>query len=357
RERALAAPASRGAARRGHRLRDGHVCDRVRAARRRGTRRRPRAGRAAGGPAGRRGGRGPRRVVRACGRGAAASGGRQHGPGAGRGRDRAPGRGDAGVAAGGGRAGPAARRPARAVHAVADPHLRAVAGQPADEAGPVAHRAPARGRARGRRSACRAPGRARRLPAVPSTGLEPPRAGAGPLGRRAAAPHRDRGGAGGGAVSTRRRQVPLRSAQLLAVLVVSWALFRMLGIRLSELESLRATDWRPAAAPLALSTAVLLAMYLAHALLWRTVMTDIGVGRPTIRTTIRLYFLASLGRYVPGKFWQVAGIAVLSNRAGLSPVGATAAALLGQLAFLLSGALFLAIAMPTGRGAAAAAAG
>ncbi len=158
-------------------------------------------------------------------------------------------------------------------------------------------------------------------------------------------------------MSTRRRQVPLRSAQLLAVLVVSWALFRMLGIRLSELESLRATDWRPAAAPLALSTAVLLAMYLAHALLWRTVMTDIGVGRPTIRTTIRLYFLASLGRYVPGKFWQVAGIAVLSNRAGLSPVGATAAALLGQLAFLLSGALFLAIAMPTGRGAAAAAAG
>lgn len=158
-------------------------------------------------------------------------------------------------------------------------------------------------------------------------------------------------------MSTRRRQVLLRSAQLLAVLVVSWALFRMVGVRLSELETLRATDWRPAAAPLALSTAALLAMYLAHALLWRTVMTDVGVGRPGIRTTIRLYFLASLGRYVPGKFWQVAGIAVLSNRAGLPPVGATAAALLGQLAFLLSGALFLAIAMPTGRGAVAAAVG
>lgn len=158
-------------------------------------------------------------------------------------------------------------------------------------------------------------------------------------------------------MNARRRQVLLRSAQLLAVLVVSWALFRMVGVRLSELEALRAADWRPAAAPLVLSSAALLAVYLAHAVLWRTVMTDIGVGRPTIRTTIRLYFLASLGRYVPGKLWQVAGIAVLSSRAGLPPVGATAAALLGQLAFLLSGALFLAIAMPTGRGAVAAAAG
>lgn len=158
-------------------------------------------------------------------------------------------------------------------------------------------------------------------------------------------------------MSTGRRQALLRAAQLLAVAVVSWALFRMLGVRLSELETLRAADWRPAAAPLALSTAVLLAMYVAHALLWRTVMMDMGVGRPTIRTTIRLYFLASLGRYVPGKFWQVAGIAVLSNRAGLPPIAATAAAVLGQVVFLISGALLLAVAMPTGRGVAAAVAG
>lgn len=151
-------------------------------------------------------------------------------------------------------------------------------------------------------------------------------------------------------MSERRRRLLLRTAQLLAVLVVSWALFRTLGVRLSELKALRGADWRPAAAPLVLSSVLLLAVYLAHALLWRAVMADLGVGRPAVRTTIRLYFLASLGRYVPGKVWQVAGLAVLASRAGLPPVGATAAALFGQLAFLVSGAVFLAVAMPTGRG-------
>ncbi|MFO7260060.1 MAG: hypothetical protein DIU52_002825 [bacterium] len=154
-------------------------------------------------------------------------------------------------------------------------------------------------------------------------------------------------------MSERRRRLLLRTAQLLAVLVVSWALFRTLGVRLSELKALRGADWRPAAAPLVLSSVLLLAVYLAHALLWRAVMADLGVGRPAVRTTIRLYFLASLGRYVPGKVWQVAGLAVLASRAGLPPVGATAAALFGQLAFLVSGAVFLAVAMPTGRGAVA----
>ena len=153
-----------------------------------------------------------------------------------------------------------------------------------------------------------------------------------------------------------RRVLP-KLAQALAVLVVTLALFRMVGVRLEELEALRATDWRPAAGPLVASAAVLLVVYLSHALLWRSVMADLDVGRPSVRTAIRVYFLASLGRYVPGKFWQVAGTAMLSHRAGLPPVGATAAAILGQIAFLLTGAIFLAIVLPMGRAAAAAGAG
>jgi hypothetical protein len=154
-----------------------------------------------------------------------------------------------------------------------------------------------------------------------------------------------------------QRRILPKLAQALAVVVVTWALFRMVGVRLEELDALRAADWQPAAGPLAASAAVLLVVYLAHALLWRAVMADLDVGRPSVRTAIRVYFLASLGRYVPGKFWQVAGTAMLSHRAGLPPVGATAAAVLGQVAFLVTGAVFLAIVLPTGRAAAAAASG
>jgi len=158
-------------------------------------------------------------------------------------------------------------------------------------------------------------------------------------------------------MTSRHRRVLPKLAQALAVVVVTWALFRMVGVRLEELHALRASDWRPAAGPLIGSAAVLLVVYLSHALLWRSVMADLAVGRPSVRTAIRVYFLASLGRYVPGKFWQVAGTAMLSHRAGLPPVGATAAAVLGQVAFLVTGAVFLAIVLPTGRAAAAAAAG
>ena len=39
---------------------------------------------------------------------------------------------------------------------------------------------------------------------------------------------------------------------------------------------------------------------------------------------------ANLARYIPGKVWQVAGLAVLARREGVGPVTSTAAAVLGQ---------------------------
>lgn len=130
------------------------------------------------------------------------------------------------------------------------------------------------------------------------------------------------------------------------VVVVTWALYRAIGLNLSELRRLDLASLRPGAAPLAGSAVGLIAVYLLHALLWRRIAGDLVGVRLPIGTAFRVYFLANLGRYLPGRIWQVAGMAVLARRAGIPATGAIAASALAQLSFLCTGALFLTLLMP-----------
>ena len=60
-------------------------------------------------------------------------------------------------------------------------------------------------------------------------------------------------------------------------------------------------------------------------------------------TATRIWFLASLGKYIPGKVWAVAGAAVLAQRAGVDPSVAVAGALVLQVLALASGAAVVAV--------------
>jgi glycosyltransferase 2 family protein len=141
----------------------------------------------------------------------------------------------------------------------------------------------------------------------------------------------------------------IRLLQVALVAAVGWGIYRALAPQLAGLTWGDLTRWRPAPVALVASFGLLLAVYLAHALLWRRIMTDLAIGRPSLGATVRVYFLASLGRYVPGKIWLLAGFAVLSRRSGLPPGSATAAALLGQFGFLTTGLLFLGLMLPEWR--------
>jgi hypothetical protein len=158
-------------------------------------------------------------------------------------------------------------------------------------------------------------------------------------------------GAGQGAAeregkgSSARRWL-VRVGQIALLAFVTWALFRAVGLNLSSLGELDLAAWRPAAVPLALSAALLIAVYLLHALLWRRIVSDLIGERIAVGVALRIYFLANLGRYLPGRLWQVAGMAVLAQRAGVPPVGALAGSALAQLSFLLTGALFLTLSLP-----------
>ncbi|HEX2167543.1 MAG TPA: lysylphosphatidylglycerol synthase domain-containing protein [Longimicrobiales bacterium] len=145
------------------------------------------------------------------------------------------------------------------------------------------------------------------------------------------------------------RSLLVRLLQVALLAAVIWGIYRALAPHLDDLTWAELTRWRPATVPLVASFALLLSVYFAHALLWRRIMSDLSIGRPSFGATMRVYFLSSLGRYVPGKIWLLAGLAVLSRRAGLPPGSATAAALLGQFGFLTTGLLFLGLMLPEWR--------
>jgi hypothetical protein len=146
----------------------------------------------------------------------------------------------------------------------------------------------------------------------------------------------------------------VRLLQVAILVVVVWGIYRAVAPRADSFAWSQLGAWRPAPAPLLASLVVLIAVYIAHALLWRQILRDLRVAQPSAGMTLRIYLLAGLGRYIPGKLWQLAGLAVLAKRAGLPAGGAAAAALLGQFAFLTTGFLFLAVLLPQWSGGVAA---
>jgi glycosyltransferase 2 family protein len=122
----------------------------------------------------------------------------------------------------------------------------------------------------------------------------------------------------------------MRVAQLSATVLVTWFVVTRAGLTLSELQAFDVSVWHPRWALLAASCVVLLLGYGATGYLWGVVVH--GLGGPSLppAVRVRLFMIANLGRYVPGKVWQIAGLAVLARQYGVAGSTATAAAILGQ---------------------------
>lgn len=137
--------------------------------------------------------------------------------------------------------------------------------------------------------------------------------------------------------TSRGRWLAVRGLQLALTVLVTWFIFRSVGVQLDDLRGLEASRWRPAAPLLAASCVLLLAGYGISAALWGWMVRDLGGPRLPVGTAVRTFFIANLGRYIPGKLWQIAGLALLARRKGVSAPVSTGAALLGQ-GFALVGA-------------------
>ena len=104
-------------------------------------------------------------------------------------------------------------------------------------------------------------------------------------------------------------------------------------------------DWRIEPGWLVLSALVVWAMYALLVVAWRTVLAGWG-QRLDGWTAGGIWTVSSLGKYLPGKVWAVAGMALLAQRAGVPPWAATGSAVVMQGLAIGTGA---AVAGLTGR--------
>jgi uncharacterized membrane protein YbhN (UPF0104 family) len=137
--------------------------------------------------------------------------------------------------------------------------------------------------------------------------------------------------AGSGAGGSPRTPRPLTLLlQLLLTAGVTVLVFRALGGTLEDALALDRGIPSPRFLPLLLATGLLFGAYALAARLWGRMVGELGDRDPGAALSVRLILAANLGRYIPGKIWQLAGLAVLARRRGLSMGVATASALLVQ---------------------------
>lgn len=128
--------------------------------------------------------------------------------------------------------------------------------------------------------------------------------------------------------------------------LIIWFIYDRLAPDISRLSWAEVIAQRPAVGPLLMSLVILLAAQLLHAFLWRRIAVDLGSPTASARSVLHIYFVSSLARYVPGKVWQIAGVAVLAARFGMAAGRAVAASIIAQVVFLATGLVMVGAALP-----------
>ena len=126
-----------------------------------------------------------------------------------------------------------------------------------------------------------------------------------------------------------------RSVQLVLTVGVTWLVVTRVGVTLDDTLSMGPAVPDPSGLLLAASVVTLMVGLAISAWLWGGLVRELGGRSPGLLRAARIVFSANLGRYLPGKLWQIAGLVVLSERDGISRPIAAAAGVLGQ-AFALS---------------------
>ena len=126
------------------------------------------------------------------------------------------------------------------------------------------------------------------------------------------------------------RGVGLRSAikwvlLLLTGAFIAWALHgQWADMRASARDIRVAWRWIMAA------SVIVLAVYAMLIQSWRLLLRDWG-GELAFLPAVRIWTIANLGRWLPGKVWSVGALSVLAAREGVSGTAAAGAAVLGTL--------------------------
>jgi hypothetical protein len=136
----------------------------------------------------------------------------------------------------------------------------------------------------------------------------------------------------------------LRVAQWLVGLLIIGLAARSLMRNWTELRS-QPLAWHIEPGWLVLSALLVWAMYALLIVAWRVMLAGWG-QRLDGWAAARIWTVSSLGKYLPGKVWAIAGMALMAQRAGIAPWAATGSAVVLQVLAIGTGA---AVAGLTGR--------
>jgi hypothetical protein len=128
----------------------------------------------------------------------------------------------------------------------------------------------------------------------------------------------------------------LRLAQWVVGLAIVGFAARSLVANWAALRS-QPLDFRIGVGWLALSALVVWSMYAILIVAWRVMLAGWG-QRLDGWGAARIWTVSSLGKYLPGKVWAVAGMALMAQRAGVAPWAATGSAVVLQVLAIGTGA-------------------
>ena len=101
-------------------------------------------------------------------------------------------------------------------------------------------------------------------------------------------------------------------------------------------------EWRIRIVPITGSLLLVLATYGLLVEAWRRVVNGWG-AEIAWWPAARVWVLSSMGKYLPGKLWTIAGLGVLGKEQGVPALTATASAIVLQLVSIATGALTVAV--------------
>jgi uncharacterized membrane protein YbhN (UPF0104 family) len=137
----------------------------------------------------------------------------------------------------------------------------------------------------------------------------------------------------------------LKALQAIAVVAVLFFVGLKVSENWTEIRASSATlhfDW----ALLAASAACVLASYAILIWTWQRTVRAWG-ERLNFGEGARIWFISNLGRYIPGKVWQIGAMGVMAQRAGVSPTAAVGSSLVVSIVNVLVG---IAVAFASGAG-------
>jgi hypothetical protein len=132
------------------------------------------------------------------------------------------------------------------------------------------------------------------------------------------------------------RSTWVRIAGWIAGLAIVWFAGRSLARNWEQLRT-QPLEWRVQPGWILLSALLVWLMYAILIVAWRRMLEGWG-QRLDGWAAARIWTVSSLGKYVPGKVWAVAGMALMSKEAGVAPWAATGSAIILQALAIGTGA-------------------